>query len=197
MKRVVCSAVALTMCLSVAAFAADEKKPAAKDPAAEQQAWMEAMKLGEHHEHLKALAGNFDYTMKSWMDPAQPPMESTGKRTAELIMGGRYLVEKYTGNFMGMPFEGQGMVGYDNIQKQYVSTWIDNMSTGIFTSSGQCAKGPVWTFTGEMPEPSGKMMKTRTTMKVTDADHFVMEMFAPGADGKEFRMMEISLARTK
>jgi hypothetical protein len=41
------------------------------------------------------------------------------------------------------------------------------------------------------------MSKSRTTMKLTDADHFVMEMFAPGADGKEMKMMEISGTRAK
>ena len=197
MKRSVCTVLALAMTvMATGIMAADEKKPA-MDPAM-QQAMMAAMAPGEHHEHMKALVGNWDYTIKAWMDPSQPPMESTGKRSAELIMGGRYLSEKYSGDFMGMPFEGQGLMGYDNMQKKYFSTWVDNMSTGVMVSDGQCAKGPMWTMNGEMPDPmTGKMSKSRTTMKLTDADHFVMEMFAPGADGKEMKMMEISGTRAK
>jgi hypothetical protein len=37
-----------------------------------------------------------------------------------------------------MPFEGRGTEAYDNITKQYVNTWIDNMGTGIMHSTGPC-----------------------------------------------------------
>ena len=33
---------------------------------------------------------------------------------------------------MGMPFEGIGRTGYDNVTGKYWSTWIDNMSTGCY-----------------------------------------------------------------
>lgn len=195
MKRVVLSVIAIAMMAAVAVNAADEKKaaaPAATDP-------MALVMPGEHHKHIEMLAGNFDYTIKMWMDPSQPPAESTGKRTAAMILGGRYLEEKYTGTFMGMPFEGMGTLAYDNVQKKYVATWIDNMGTGIMVSNGQCdAKGPSWTMSGDMADPmSGKMVPTRSVTKIVDADHMVMEMYAPGADGKEMKMMEISCTRTK
>jgi hypothetical protein len=197
MKRVVCSVIAVAMlaAVSVAALAGDEKKPAV-DPA--QQAMMQAWMPGEHHEHMKALVGNFDYTIKVWSDPTTAPSESTGKRSAEMILGGRYLSEKYSGVFMGMPFEGTGTLAYDNTQKKYLSTWIDNMSTGIMVATGQCEKGPAWTMNGEMADPmSGKMVPTRSVTKVVDADHLVFEMYCPGPDGKEFKMMEIAATRTK
>ncbi len=40
---------------------------------------------------------------------------------------------------MGMPFEGMGIDGYDNLAKQYVSTWVDNMGTGIMNIDRQSA----------------------------------------------------------
>jgi hypothetical protein len=148
---------------------------------------------------MKKLAGNFDYTIKMWMDPSQPPSESTGKRSAELIMGGRYLIEKYTGSFMGMPFEGMGTMAYDNVQKKYLSTWIDNMGTGVMFGSGTCdAASGTWTMVADMADPmTGKMVKTRSVTKLVDADHMSMEMYAPGMDGKEMKMMEIMATRTK
>jgi len=198
MRRLVCTLLAMTMiaAIAVAAVAGDEKKPAV-DLVAQQQAMMQAMLPGEHHEHMKKLVGNFDYTIKLWMDPSQPPTESTGKRSAELIMGGRFLVEKYSGTFMGMPFEGMGVMAYDNLQKKYVSTWVDNMGTGIMTATGTCDKGPTWTMSGEMPDPmTGKSAKTRSVLKLADDNHFVMEMYVAGPDGKEMKMMEISGTRT-
>ena len=204
MKRSVCTILALAMlaAVAVAAFAADEKKPAttpATPDAAAQQAGMALIMPGEHHKHMEKLVGTFDYTIKMWMDPSAAPTEATGKRTAQMTLGGRYLEETYTGNFMGMPFEGHGTMAYDNVQKKYLSTWVDNMGTGIMYMEGQCdAKGPSWTMTGQMADPmSGKMVTTKHVCKIVDADHFVMEMYAPGMDGKEMKMMEISAARTK
>ncbi|HEX6791923.1 MAG TPA: DUF1579 domain-containing protein [Candidatus Krumholzibacteria bacterium] len=196
MKRVVCSAVALTMCLSVAAFAADEKKPAGAAPAAMDP--MAMVSPGEHHKHMQKLVGEFDYTMKMFM-PGQPAQEYKGHRSAKMILGDRYLDETYTGTFMGMPFEGHGTMAYDNVQKKYLNTWIDNMGTGLMFGSGTCdANGTSWTMSADMADPmSGAMLKTRSVTKVVDADHVSFEMFAPGPDGKEMKMMEIVATRAK
>ena len=176
MKKSVCTMLILAAALATAAFAADDKKATDKTtaPAGQQadaaamQAMMAAMTPGEHHEHLKKLVGNHNYTMKMWMDPTAPPTESTGKRTAELLLGGRFLQEKFTGTFMGMPFEGIGLMGYDNVKKEYVGTWIDNMGTGMMTSHGQCDKTG-WTMTGEGTDPTtGKTWTSRSVVKIVD-----------------------------
>jgi hypothetical protein len=52
---------------------------------------------------------------------------------------------------MGMPFEGLGYTGYDNVKKQYFGTWIDSMSTGIMTSSRHGRLGNTMTFTARTP----------------------------------------------
>jgi hypothetical protein len=194
MKRVVCSALAMTMLAALAVTAmAQDKKPAA--PAMDPMAMMAP---GEHHAHMKKLVGDFDYVMKMFM-PGQPAQEYPGKRSAKMTMGDRYLDETYTGNFMGMPFEGHGTMGYDNVQKKYLSTWLDNMGTGIMFGSGTCdANGTTWTMTADMADPmSGQLVKTRSVTKIMDADKISFEMFAPGPDGKEMKMMEIMATRTK
>ena len=64
-------------------------------------------------------------------------------------MGGRYLEQRFKGDIMGMPFEGIGYTGYDNVKKQYWGTWMDNMSTGMMTSTGTAPPtGRSWTFNG-------------------------------------------------
>ena len=207
MKKSVCTMLILAAALATAAFAADDKKaatagqekkaapPGQQADAAAMQAMMAAMTPGEHHEHLKKLVGNHNYTMKMWMDPTAPPTESTGKRSAELLLGGRFLQEKFTGTFMGMPFEGIGLMGYDNVKKEYVGTWIDNMGTGMMTSHGQCDKTG-WTMTGEGTDPTtGKTWTSRSVVKIVDDNTFTMEMFAPGPDGKEFKMFEMTCKR--
>jgi hypothetical protein len=179
---------------AASAFAGDDKKaaePPATDPG--MQAMMAAMSPGEHHEHIKQLTGNHTYTMKMWMDPSAPPQESTGKRSAQMILGGRFLEEKYSGNFMGMPFEGIGWMGYDNLKKEYTGAWIDNMGTGIMDMVGTCTDGKTWTMTGSGMDPAtGKPMTTRSVVQIVDENTFTMTMFGPGADGKETKMFEMT-----
>jgi hypothetical protein len=115
-----------------------------------------------------------------------------------MILGGRYLVEKYTGDFMGMPFEGIGTMGYDNVRKMYVSSWVDNMSTGIMTATGSCDGKGMWTMTGEMADPTtGTMMAMKSTLKFVDDNTFVLESSSPGPDGKDVKWMEITAKRVK
>jgi hypothetical protein len=186
----------LVAALAVAAFAGDDKKAATQGQpdAAQMQAMMTAMAPGGNHAHLAKLAGNHTYTMKMWMDPAAPPQESTGKRSAQMILGGRFLEEKYSGNFMGMPFEGIGWMGYDNLKKEYTGAWIDNMGTGIMDMSGTgSADGKTWTMKGTGMDPAtGKPMTTRSEINIVDDNTFTMTMFGPGADGKETKMFEMT-----
>jgi hypothetical protein len=201
MKRILCTVVALTMLASVVSMAADPKKPAAPTPEqqkAQMDAMMAAVMPGPSHEAMKKLEGEFDYTITMMM-PGMPPQEYKGHRSAKMIMGGRYLDETYTGTFMNMPFEGHGTMAYDNVQKKYLSTWIDNMGTGIMFGSGSGdAAGTTWTMNAEMADPqTGKMTPTRSVTTVVDADHITMDMFGPGPDGKEAKMMSIAATRTK
>lgn len=195
MKRWICTALvaASVMATAAAALAGDEKKPAMSP----EQAMMAAAMVGDQHKAMEKMAGNWDYTMKAWMAPGAPPMETSGKRTAKMIMGGRYMVEDYTGDFQGMAFEGQGMLGYDNVGKQYVGTWIDNMSTGIMDSHGTYKDG-AWVMMGESLDPmTGKSVTSRSKVTMPDADTIFMEMWMPGPDGKEMKWMEMTCKRTK
>ncbi len=61
--------------------------------------------------------------------------------------------EDFSGEFMGKPFHGIGITGYDNLKKKYVGSWIDDMGTGLFISEGDAdAEGFVVHFVGYFVE---------------------------------------------
>ncbi len=126
-------------------------------------------------------------------------MTSAGTATQQWILGGRYLEQRFKGDFAGMPFEGIGYTGYDNVKKQYWGTWIDSMSTGVMTSAGSGpSDGKTWEFTATMSDPTtGKDSVGKEKLTIVDADHHTMEMWSPGPDGKMFKTMEISYSRKK
>jgi hypothetical protein len=98
---------------------------------------------------------------------------------------------------MGQPFSGIGYTGYDNIQKRYVSTWMDNMSTGMMSTTGTGDETSM-TFTGTSLDPlTGQSLPLEEKVTTIDADTFTMEMFGPDPSGKMFKMMEIRYERKK
>jgi hypothetical protein len=114
-----------------------------------------------------------------------------------MTMGGRYMQTHWTGSMMGQPFEGHGIDAYDNVAKEYQSSWIDNMGTGIMRGTGTCdAGGTTCNSTSELWDPmTGQKTSMRSTVTWTGTDTFKMEMFGTGPDGKEMKMMEIVAKR--
>lgn len=191
---------AAALCLlALPALAQDKpKEPAAPAmSAAEMEAMQKAMTPGEPHKHLARMAGDWTFTSKMWMAPNQPPAESSGTMHAEMILGGRYVQAVWSGNFMGMPFEGRATEGYDNMTKKYVSTWMDNMGTGILYSTGTCDDKHMKCSTkGDMVDPmTGKNSYMRQEVTWMDDNTFKNEMYGPGPDGKEFKWMEMTVRR--
>jgi hypothetical protein len=115
-----------------------------------------------------------------------------------MILGGRYQESTNTGSFNGMPFEGISTVGYDNAKKKYVSTWVDNMGTGIMYLEGTWNNATrMGVFTGTAIDPmTGKECNIRQTLKIIDENTQEMEMF-DNKMGKETKTMHIKLMRNK
>lgn len=51
-------------------------------------------------------------------------------------MDGRFVQETVTGAFMGAPFYGMGLTGYNNVTGEYESVWIDNHTTQLYRYAG-------------------------------------------------------------
>ena len=190
-----------------AAFAFAQDKPQDKKavPAAApsddpmMQKMIEYGTPGPAHKVLEPRVGKWTYEMKCFESPGATATPSKGTSEAKWSMNGRFIEDKVTGDFMGQPFHGTAMVGYDNLKKKYISTWMDDMSTGIMYSEGTYDPATkTFTYSGECPDVmTGKFVKSRSTEKWTDADHVVMQSFKPGPDGKEFMAGEMNYTRAK
>lgn len=185
----------------VAALAQEKKAQPASAPADDPMmaAWQEFMTPGPAHEILGEKVGRWKLDVKMFMAPDAPPTESTATSEMRWILGNRYLEETCKGDFMGMPFEGHGVTGYDNLKKKYFGTWIDNLGTGVLYSEGAYdAATRTFSYSGQGPDVlQGKYVKTRNVEKWVDADHWRMESFSTDANGKEQKSMEILYTRLK
>ncbi len=198
MKLKVCLTAAVLCLFAVTVFADEPAKKPVMDPAM-MEVMMKAGQPGDAHKRLDALAGSWDTKITMWMMPGMDPTTSSGTSTNTWVMGGRYLEQRFKGSFEGMPFEGVGYTGYDNVKKKYWGTWMDSMSTGMMTSVGSASDdGKTFEFEATMADPmTGKDSISKEKVTMTDADHHTMEMWSPAPDGTMFKMMEIVYTRKK
>ncbi len=170
-------------------------------PSPEQQkameAWMKAATPGAAHKALEPTIGSWNVVSTSWQTPGGTPQAGAGIAENSWVLGGRFVKQEFHGEFGGMQFEGLGYTGYDNIRKKYVGTWMDTMSTTVMDSTGTAdPSGKTFTSTSTMHDAlTGRPMKLRMVTRIVDANKHVMDMFGPGPDGKEFKMMELVYTR--
>lgn len=196
--------VAAALSLPAAALADHhEGKPAPggapPDMAAQMEAWMQTAAPGASHKLLDPFVGSWDATVKMWMAPGMDPQTSTGTCQNQWMLGGRYVHTTFQGDFMGMPFEGAGVTGYDNLKKKYTSLWMDNMSTYFSLMEGQSsADGKNFTYSGMVPDAmTGATKKVKEVIRMVSNDEHVMEWWEAGPDGKDMMTMEITYKRKK
>ncbi|MEO6035028.1 MAG: DUF1579 domain-containing protein [Verrucomicrobiota bacterium] len=200
-------ALSVAFCLPVRAQDKDAAKKEGQPPGeADMAAMMEMSKPGENHKLLAGGVGNWTYKVKFWMnpDPSAPPSQSTGTAVTKAILDGRFLVSEHSGKFqmpgpdgkmMDMDFKGMSIEGYDNAKKKFVSSWVDNMGTGIMNSEGTYdAASKSFTYHAEYEAMPGMKMKIREVIKITDKDHHTFE-FYENRGGTEMKTMEINYTR--
>jgi hypothetical protein len=189
----------LSLALAFAVPVAAQDKNAPKmtpEQQAEMDAYIKAGTPGDVHAGLAKSAGSYDLSIKSWHAPGTDATVEKGTATRTMALAGRVLVEDMSSTMMGQPFTGHGMHGYDNVTGKHWSTWNDSMSTGLMTSEGSCDASKACTFTGSWVDPVKKTTVTsRMTSRWTSPTTEVFEMYGPGPDGKEFKMMEITYTK--
>lgn len=169
------------------------------DSATMMKNWQEYMTPGDVHKMMANWSGEWNGEVTMWMAPGSPEEKSASTAVNKMIMNGLYQQSTHTGNMMGMPFSGQSIVGYDNHRKVFVSTWIDNMGSGIMVLRGPWDEATkTINLKGTMVDPGTKMdTDIRETFKIIDDNTQEMEMFVMMPDGKEFKTMNIKYTRKK
>src|SRR5262245_22818450 len=156
------------------------------------EAWNKVASPGPAHEVFKAVVGDFKADVTIFMPD---PHKSTGIMRNRLVLGGRYVENRYEGD--GGCVAGVGFMGYDNSKQKYTGLWMDTMSTMIMASQGSIdASGKVITMTAEVDCPShGGKHLSRNVTTIIDNDRHTYEMFMSGPDGGERKCLSIVYAR--
>ena len=201
-RRILGCALAGAMLIAPAfAFPANEKPQtkatAAAGPSQDEMMaqYMKYSNPGADHEMLKQFAGSWKTVTKAWMGPGEPQV-SQGMADKTVILGGRFLKEEYNGIFMGEPFSGVGLTGYDMLKKEYIGNWVDTMGTGQMIMKGKAdASGKALAWTATAPDPmTMKDKQYRMITKIVDNNTHTFS-FMEMVEGKEVTTMEITYTR--
>lgn len=166
------------------------------DSAAQMKAWQEYATPGNPHKMMADEVGTWNCDMTFWSEPNGKPEKATSTADIKMILGGRYQESNYKGTMMGQLFEGKSMLSYNNASKEYTTTFIDNMGTGMMVATGKYDEGKKsMEFKGDMVNPmNGKKTPYREIYTIVDAKTRKMEMFDV-KNGSEYKSMEIVMTK--
>jgi len=149
------------------------------------------------HELIAKFDGSWKEEMTMWLGGGAPPLTGLTVCKNEMIMGNLFQQSRHEGTFNARPFEGNGILGYDNVKKVFQNSWIDNIGSGISTMEGTYnEKTQTFTFKGKLVDPiGGREVKVRETLQIIDDNNQLLQMYSTGLDGKEMKSMEIRSTR--
>lgn len=168
----------------------------------EMEIWQKAARPGEQHSLMKNFAGDWNVTGLFYNRdrPDDKPGELKGKATRTFVLGGRFLRQEFKGTLFEMPFSGIGYNGYDNVKKQFLMTWIDNMSTTISSATGTVdSSGKIFTYFGDVDDlRTGEMNKMiKYVERMTDKDTYIFEVYEMPGTAEEFKSFQLTYKRVK
>ena len=169
------------------------------DSATMMKNWQDYMTPGDVHKMMAKWDGTWTGEVTMWMYPGAAEQKSTSTAVNKMVLNGLYQQSTHTGDMMGMPFNGMSTVAYDIHKKEFMSTWIDNMGSGIMLLKGPWDEATkTVTLKGTMTDAGTKAdTDVRETFQILDDNTQEMKMYVTMPDGKEFNTMNIKYTRKK
>ncbi|MDH3628008.1 MAG: DUF1579 domain-containing protein [Acidobacteriota bacterium] len=170
----------LTLLLACLPLMAQETEQPAEEPKLSR-----AQTMGQPsaaHEKIMAREGTWRVKAQMTMADGQV-IENSGIMQSEASLDGRFLTSLFKGEFMGYPFLGRSVDGYDNETNKYVSLWFDNTSTQIVAYYGTSEDDgeTITYFADTVDGETGEKVRLKSVHRAqSDSQHTV----------EEFRMSE-------
>ena len=152
---------------------------------------------GPAHKALEAFVGNWKAEAKCYIEPGSAPQVSQATAKSTWTLNGRFVEGEFHGEMMGKKFLGRSLLGYDNTKQKFISVWVSDIQTSMFTSEGKGESGyKVITLEGkgDCPATGRKDVPMKQVFRVLGPDKYTFEMF-DGSKGENTRTMEITYTR--
>lgn len=147
------------------------------------------MKPNEEHSRLMADVGVWDAEIS--MVTPDGKTASTGVEKVEKL-GELWTVSNFKYEFMGVPVQGHGTMGYDPEKKKYVGTWVESGSPYFSTLEGEYdeeKKAIVYKMQGK--DEMGNDAEYRIITSSQDATHRSFELHAKIGEDEFMKVLDI------
>ena len=113
-----------------------------------------------------------------------------GSETCRLDCGGFWLVTEHTGSFMGQPFLGRGLTGYDPARQAYSGVWVDSSGgpMSVFADGQFSADGKTFTAEVDGVGMDGKPARFEYRSSFPEAKTRVFEIFQLDGAKRDLQM---------
>lgn len=146
-------------------------------------------------QHAQLLEGVGEW--KGTLTMVSPGSPEEGMPCSETVtaIGEFWTTSSFECDFMGMPFVGSAVTGYDPDQKKFVGTWIDSMTTRLTVMEGtwdETRKALVMGYIG--PDPmTGEMVPHRIETVHRD-DAYTSTFFVGEGGGSKTMVLDMKRA---
>ncbi len=150
-------------------------------------------------EWLKQLVGEWDIQFKMYIQPDQPPAESTGSDTVRGL-GDHWIVAETRTTMMGVPYSGILSLGFDPLKKHFTGTWIDSFCGYLWVYKGTLNDaGDTLTLMTEGPslQSPDKTARYREVIQITGKDGRTFTSSVETDDGTWVKILTIEYRRKK
>ncbi len=149
----------------------------------------------KEHEWLQRFVGEWVSETEAIPAPGQPAFTTTGTETVRSL--GIWVIAE---NAMGAPMSMTGLltIGYNPQEKKFVGTWIDSMTSHLWTYEGSLdPAGKILTLEAEGPSfvDPAKTCRYRDAIELKSDDHKVLTSSVLGADGEWQRFLTVNYRR--
>jgi hypothetical protein len=154
--------------------------------------------LDEDRQRLAGFVGSWSIHMTFWPQPNAAPQESDGTAVIRWVLDGRYIEQRQDCPMMGRPASGIGYTGFDDIAREYVAVWMDDLDASMLQTRGTFdpAKRAIMTRGVVADAPTHALLRYEDATTVVDHDKFIYEAWTSGpARAKRHLVMRIVYRR--